>query len=208
LENEGIAVDPKDETPDTPSTTEKKKRQAKAKEAKVKWTEGKLLQNKEDLDRGTPDPAAPLSVSPRRDQVRAEAYATSKKQGDKRSLVKNAKNKFNLEVGDVVDVSVTFKNKTKGGNNVINALVHEVLKGNMYQVICRAGVLDRKIARNDMNYRKDDHAQSLQITDRVALLPPVSESVALDLTNPMRKTTIHCNCKNVSDACTGTKSAH
>ena len=130
--------------------------------------------------------------------MRAEAYATHRKQGTKRQQKAAERVKGELEVGDVVDVNVTFKNRTRGGVNVLNCLIHSCLPGRKYKVVTRAGILKREIPRNEMHYRKDESPESLYIPSRVHLLPEIEELDALDLINPMRKSTLHCNCKNVS----------
>jgi hypothetical protein len=134
--------------------------------------------------------------SPTRAAYQAAGSKVQQKAGKKRQIAK-AGSKDKLETGDVVDVVISEKLRYKGGDTVILGVVHEALPHRKYKVLTSAGVLEKKVTRNELLFQKDHVAGTRPIHPNLALPPEIAEKDAVALINPMAKVHIHCKCANV-----------
>jgi hypothetical protein len=130
--------------------------------------------------------------------MQAEAVAVAKQQGTKRKEKKSRDIKAVLEVGDVVRVPVSWKYKHKFGDKNVLAVVHEVLPRRTYRVLTHAGILTRKVGRDELILEEAMTAEQLQIPAVVSKLPPITEKDALYIISPHRQKDVFCKCKKVS----------
>jgi hypothetical protein len=136
--------------------------------------------------------------SPTRAAMQADAFEVAKKQGDVRIKTKSRNIKAALQVGDVVRVHVAHKLKHKFGDKNVLGIVHEVLPKRAYHILTHAGILSRKIGRDELILEKNMTAAQLQISPDVAKLPPLSEKDALSVISPHRRKDVICKCHKVS----------
>jgi hypothetical protein len=135
-------------------------------------------------------------TSPKRAKLESDAYAAKKKIGKKRVETHFNKIKNVLQPGDVVHMPVSHKHKCSAGDTIIVAVVHAKV-GAKYTVLTHAGLLDKNVSRNQLQYQEAVTAEFVAIPSVTALVPPISEGDALKLINPLRVMSQFCNCKKV-----------
>jgi hypothetical protein len=102
-----------------------------------------------------------------------------------------------LECNDVVRLPLSWNLKHKFGDKIIRGIIHEVLPRRAYRVLSHAGVLSRKIGRDELIFESTMTVDQLQLGPRVALLPPISEKNALSIISPNRQKNVVCKCHKV-----------
>ena len=135
--------------------------------------------------------------SPRRKVMRGKAASDMRKLGARRVLTKYQKVKNQLEVGDVVNMPVTWRQNNTAGDTSLVAVVALVLPRQRYKVITLAGHIDSVKARNELQLQQNIPKEHVGIPLAMYSLPPISEHDALKLMNPMVNSGVYCRCRKV-----------